>query len=599
MIKRYWLFLAILSLMVPLNSARAGDGDDDEDGLKIYLKGFLRSDVRYGLPKMNPFWCKKGSSSFCHGAKSVSEPGSGFTRNENTARLRLAVRSGSYKAVAELDFVYAGYARELEDLGLLANRSNLDPFAIEAHALYFDITDFLVKGLDIRIGQQIVTWGKADMFNPTSNINALDLEDALLFGDRVANSMLKVDYNPYKDWILSFVWVPFFRPNQLPASAVYAVKGVDRIPMVSEGLRRRLHVERDWAQSFLRTGMPTVVTEARPVLPEYRIENSQVGFKVAGKAAKMDFSLSYYYGRSGIPQPFVERVYDGDSFLDARTALMYPKMHVIGFDWAGQIPLGKLGGGGRGIGFWVEAAVFFPQRVVMPIYNNDLPVIGDGEYDYNASEPGLGTPPTIVDSKPFVKWVVGLDYTFNRHVFVNVQWVHGFVDEFGAGSFLSKGFIPTKGFTDLDVNNDGVDDLNPTLDCFDLGAQAGNGNLCAKEYLRPRLGDYLVAGMDFRFYKSKMLFRLFFILDLSGVHIEEWVARDPNNPTVGRRERTHKNAFTGDGFSMVVFPSLTWSVGSGVELSAGAFWMIGKTHTKFGDTATGGSVVFAKGRFLF
>jgi len=606
MFKRRWYWLAIIAVMIPLHTARAdGDDDDDDDedegGLKTALSGFIRADFRYALPRMNPFWCPKSAGRGCVGDRRVSDIRSGFDRNEKTARFRFTVRSGEYKGVAELDFVWTGYMRPVGDLVALSDRSNVDPFRIEAHALYFDVTDFLTQGLDVRIGKQIVTWGKADMFNPTSNINPLDLEDSLLFGDRVSNNMIRVDYNPWKDLIFTLVWVPIFKPFQLNRWAPIAIKGVDRIPIADGSIRRRLHVERDYAEQFL--GMPTVVTRAGPVQPETRIENSQVAFKTAWKMAKMDFSASYYYGRHGIPQPYLERTSNGGGFVDAVASLMYPKMHTLGFDWSGQIPLGKLGGGGRGIGFWVEAAVFFPQEVRMPIFQEGLPIIPDGEYDYNGpDEPGVGLPPTIISSRPFAKWTVGLDYTFNRYVFVNVQWVHGFIDEFGAGDFFHKSFVPTRGYTDLDVNNDGIDDLDlsgfGSSPCMNLSAGVGDGNMCAKEYLRPRLGDYLVAGMDFKFYKGQMLLRLFFIFDLTGIYISEWVG-DPANPADGRRVRTHKNIFTPDGFSLVVFPSWTWNMGSGVELTAGAFWMLGRRHTKFGDPATGGSVVFAKGKFSF
>ncbi len=572
------------------------DDDDDTKGLKLSVSGFLSSDTRYSIPKFNPFWCSRGSSGYCHGGRSINDIRSGFSRNENIARMRFSVRSGDYKGIAEIDFVWTGFSRGLQSIEDLSLREKIDPFRLEAHAIYFDIVDFAgVKGLDVRMGKQIVMWGKADMFNPTSNLNALDLEDTLLFGDRVSNNMVKVDYNFWKDFILTLVWVPIFKPNQLPASAALAVKGVDRIPIVEDDIRRRLHVERDGAV-FLAG--PTVVTQAIPELPETRIENSQIGFKFAGKVAKMDFSLSYYYGRSGIPQPYVERTFGINDIVDARTALLYPRMHVLGFDWAGQIPLGKKSHG-SGIGFWFEMAVFFPQKVVMPIFQNSMPVIPDGEYDYDGDGQPGGTPPTIVDSRPFAKWTLGFDYTFNKYVFMNVQWVHGFPDEFGAGDFFHRGFIPTRGFADLDTNNDGQDDLDVLFDCG-VVTGVGNGQLCAKEYLRPRLGDYLVAGVDLKFLSEKLFLRLFFILDLTGVYIEEWVQTPgQNDPTVGHRRRTWAHPFTGNGFNMIFFPQLTYSFGYGMDVSAGALLTFGKSSTKFGDTATGGTVVFGKAKFSF
>lgn len=607
-----WFLLLVPLLLVSLapgQRALADDWGDDDDwggggadwegddiGIKTVLSGFLSSDTRYALPKINPFWCARGSSFYCHGSRSLNEIDSGFARNENIARMRFTVRSGQYKGVAEVDFVWTGFSRGLTSVDNLAKRERIDPFRLEAHALYFDITGFLIKGLDIRIGKQIVTWGRADMFNPTSNLNPLDLEDRLLFGDRVSNNMVKVDYNFWKDFIVSLVWVPIFKPNLLPGSAALAVKGVDRIPIVEDDIRRRLHVERDGAV-FLQG--PTVVTEAIPELPETKIENSQLGFKLAGKVATMDFSLSYYYGRSGQPQPYIERTFGVDRMVDARTALMYPRMHVLGFDWAGQIPLGKAAKG-AGIGFWFELAVIFPQKVVMPIFQNDMPVIEDGEYDYEGDGVSGGTPPTIVESRPFAKWVLGFDYTFNKYVFMNVQWIHGFPDEFGAGDWMHPSFVPTRGFADLDTNNDGEDDLDGVLlGCGVLTGQ-GDGRLCAKEYLRPRLGDYLVAGIDLKFLSGKLLMRLFFILDLTGVYIEEFVqAPGQNDPTVGRRRRRYHHAFTGNGFNMTLFPQITYSVGYGVEMGGGALIMLGKPHTKFGDPAAGGTVVFGKAKFAF
>lgn len=579
----------------PAGSARAQESDDDV-GVKVSLTGFISSDIRYAWPQMNPFWCASKAGwrkGWCHGATDVRAIKAGFSRNENIARTRLVVKSGDYKGVAELDFVYTGISRVYTDLRGMSRREDLDPFRVEAHALYFDVSDFLVKGLDIRIGKQIVNWGRADMFNPTSNLNPLDLEDSLLFGDRIANNMIRVDYNPWKDLIISLVWVPIFRPNQVPGSAEIALMGVDRMPVTDPALRRRLHIERDFG-AF--AGQETKVTEAVPIAPDNVIESSQLGLRAAIKAAKMDFSLSYYYGRSPMPVPFVERTFGGDGFIDARTSLMFPRMHVLGFDWGGQIPLGKLGGGNRGIGFWFEMAVYFPQKVEMPIYLNNVPYMGTGEYDYDLDGTPGGPRPVTLAGTPFAKWVLGFDYTFNKHVFMNVQWVHGFVDEFGSGDFLKKGFTPTRGFLDLDTNNDGRDDLDMFADCglpFE-----GNGGLCAKEYLRPRIGDYLVAGVDFKFYKEQMLLRLFFILDLTGVYVEEFVATG-SDPTQGRRVRSHHNAFTPTGFSMTIFPQWTWSIGQGAEIALGGFWMIGKTHTKFGDPATGGSTIFMKGKFSF
>ena len=46
-------------------------------------------------------------------------------------------------------------------------------------------------------------WGTGDKFNPTNNLNTLDLSDPLLFGKALANNMIRADWNPWGDLILT------------------------------------------------------------------------------------------------------------------------------------------------------------------------------------------------------------------------------------------------------------------------------------------------------------------------------------------------------------------------------------------------------------
>jgi hypothetical protein len=88
------------------------------------------------------------------------------------------------------------------------------------------------------------------------------------------------------------------------------------------------------------------------------------------------------------------------------------------------------------------------------------------------------------------------------------------------------------------------------------------------------------------------LFRLFAIWDLSGYFEDRW------DQAQGRRVRRYLSLF-GDGFSAIVFPEFTYNFGTGLELSAGALLQLGKPHTKFGDPATGGHLVYTRARFSF
>jgi hypothetical protein len=178
--------------------------------------------------------------------------------------------------------------------------------------------------------------------------------------------------------------------------------------------------------------------------------------------------------------------------------------------------------------------------------------------------------------------VVGLDYTFGPRVYANLQWVHGLFDEFGAGDFISDG-VAVRG------SRTGEDTDVPLLQCAVLDST--RGERCAIEVLRPRLGDYLVLGVDVKFFNDNLLVRLFSILDLTGVSVERWDA------DADRRVRTHHSAFSSEGFSAVIFPELTYNFGHGLELSGGALVKLGKAHTKFGDPAAGGSDIWTRARF--
>ena len=103
------------------------------------------------------------------------------------------------------------------------------------------------------------------------------------------------------------------------------------------------------------------------------------------------------------------------------------------------------------------------------------------------------------------------------------------------------------------------------------------------EILRPRLGDYLVLGVDIRFLSEKALLRLFTIWDLSGVWEDRW------DDKAKKRQRTHHGLFSAKGFSAVIYPEFVYNFGNGLEMAAGALFMLGQEHTKFGDPATGGS----------
>ena len=116
--------------------------------------------------------------------------------------------------VGDLQFTWTGFSEDTDFAGL-TQRANVSPWFIESTAVYVEALDIL-PGLDLRVGRQIVQWGAADMFNPTNNLNSLNLEDPLKFGEVRANQMIRLDWGIGDNFIFTGVWVPVFEPALLP-----------------------------------------------------------------------------------------------------------------------------------------------------------------------------------------------------------------------------------------------------------------------------------------------------------------------------------------------------------------------------------------------
>jgi hypothetical protein len=208
----------------------------------------------------------------------------GFSRNENLikAQLTLAIAS-KVKAVADVDFYWYGYS-DVNDINAETLHEDVDPYRLEANAAYVDVYH-LIPHVDLRLGRQVVVWGTADKFNPTNNLNTLDLSDPLLFGKALANNMIRIDFNPWRDVILTAVWVPIFRPAQLPRTAPLALTQANRpAPVQEDSIRETL--------GTFAAALPPTQVNVLTMLPETSIQNSQVGVRLAGRVLDQDVSVS-------------------------------------------------------------------------------------------------------------------------------------------------------------------------------------------------------------------------------------------------------------------------------------------------------------------
>ena len=563
------------------------EGSARADELKFDISGKIQTDLRFRLQdeSVGNFYDKV-------------ELAPGLERNQNLLSFKVKASYGKFAGVASADLYLNAVGTKLQAFGDLQNYNAVAPFSFEPQSVYLEGRGLFLKGLDLRVGNQVVLWGVADQFNPTNNLNSDDLRDPLLFGKQQPNFMVKADYWINKTWSMSGVLVPIFKPALLPVSATLGAADIQRMPFLDDTFRHLIESEFGYAASTA-VGYPTIVRSLTPVLPGPSADNMQFSFRLAGSLAEQDIALSYYLGRTDFPQPFSNHTSQVNGVkcdpnaanncisgvLATDVLLTYPRMHVYGLNMSGELnPFKWLSDSVHGLGYRLEAALIVPQRTTLQLTQDALPALlqNAGEYDYQAAGHPGGQPPAVIEGTAFAKWTLGLDYTFGAHVYANAQWVHGLADEFGAGDFFHAGWT---------VRASGVSTNGALTNATCVIPK--NGAQCATETVAPRLGDYLVLGADFKFLEDAALFRLFTVWDLNGVSTSQW------DDSLQQRTMTHYSLFTKEGFSASIFPELDYNFGNGLELGAGALLLLGASTTKFGDPAAGGSEVFTRGRYSF
>lgn len=228
--------------------------------------------------------------------------------------------------------------------------------------------DIYFDDYDLRLGKQIITWGKADTSNPTNNINPSEYSN-LLDDDDIGVFAVNLTYY-FGDSSLQLVGVPQFTPTRLPPE--------------------------ESRFSFLPPGGVVIIEDPRlpfpievPVedseLPSNHIENSQFGLRLTTTHEGWDFSASYYDGVNNLPSPTL-RFASGPIPIPEAVVPIYNRFRVVGGDFATTFDRW---------GFHGEAAQL--------IYDGDAE---DGRFQY----------------------VIGVDYThsniiFDHDIFVIVEYV--------------------------------------------------------------------------------------------------------------------------------------------------------------------------------
>jgi len=119
----------------------------------------------------------------------------------------------------------------------------------------------------LRLGQQIVVWGRADALNPTSNLTPVDwrvkspLEDDIRVGNAGARAFL--NFAPFR---LEGVWMPMYLPTQLPS-----------------------------------VSLPADVYYGNPTYPSLDLRHGTEAARLHLQTSAIELSVSYLYGYALLP----------------------------------------------------------------------------------------------------------------------------------------------------------------------------------------------------------------------------------------------------------------------------------------------------------
>ena len=185
--------------------------------------------------------------------------------------------------------------------------------------------DFMLRDMDVRIGKQIIAWGKADAYNPTDNVTPIDYSD-LVDTDDEEKGIVALRVNYYiGDLLIQGIVQPTFTPNAFPdaSSRWYAAPSEQIDDPNGSG----------------------IVSEATyEVLPESKPDESKVGkaaIKFAWSGLGVDLSISYLRGWSHIPFVAESVTAVSPGLVSVGLRPVYFKQDIFGADFSTAI--GKYG----------------------------------------------------------------------------------------------------------------------------------------------------------------------------------------------------------------------------------------------------------------
>jgi hypothetical protein len=249
----------------PADGATDGGSMSTGGGLNAEWNGHLRADIFAGkVPGADEGEIKQGYGEFA---------------------LSLRARKGSWGDAFGEFRLWQG-----NDLGQNETRFTLREAYVNAY----------LGPIDLRIGQQVIVWGRADGNNPTNNLTPVDMrvrspnEDDKRLGNLAVR--LSAFFQPIR---LEAIWVPFYAPSHLPNFKLGEILAFDDAEH-----------------------------------PSNNLENGTIAGRINLEGTVLDGSLSYLYGYAPLPGLTFKDIELAGATPTISVAFKPYRQHVVGMDFS-------------------------------------------------------------------------------------------------------------------------------------------------------------------------------------------------------------------------------------------------------------------------
>jgi len=263
------------------------------------------------------------------------------------------------------------------DLIIRYNDKLTNPLMVFPEELYVSAYE-IIPDSDLRAGKLIISWGSADMFSPLDHFNPL-LPQMSFTSMSQKNGVLAADATYYFNDItyLQAIVLPSFVPTFIP-----------------KNMEEQMYLSA-FAPQFQNQGIEIESVNITHALPDKPVW----GIKLGRSFNSFDAAISYYNGYYFNGYPEIVEAVPNSSGMELNLRLGYPEKSVFGFEFQGDFP-GIEGATLRG-----DFAYIIPQ--FWQVQGEDI----------------------LKD--PYLKAVIGADYTTSFDLYLNTSFIWGFVSEEG------------------------------------------------------------------------------------------------------------------------------------------------------------------------